>query len=212
LAYFEWPREKIAQVALHPDALGLANGQHLYEFRNLPLANEEKRRAICARLCKGISRLEDLPPQALERSGVVPLRISPRTPTETAFWVEKPTERFCLEADMFPETEGIEQLHRQASLIYRYENGQEERLRMGEELFHLLLELADGYQLGDVSTDDTFTRLSIFVQRLVQEDEQKLLAWTPIQDEVIYRVSASLEQTPDGPLQQMVITPLSSGD
>ena len=40
------------------------------------------------------------------------------------------------------------------------------------ELFHLLLELAEGYQLGDASTNDTFTNLSLFVQRLVREDER----------------------------------------
>ena len=43
---------------------------------------------------------------------------------------------------------------------------------MGAELFHLLLELSDGYQMGDVSTEDTFAHLSIFVQRLVREDDR----------------------------------------
>ncbi len=70
---------------------------------------------------------------------------------------------------------------------------------------------ADGYQLGDASTDDTFTHLSIFVQRLVREDEQTLLAWTPIQDEVIYQIASEIQQTANGPQQQMAITPLSPG-
>src|SRR5207244_5243492 len=120
--------------------------------------------------------LEELPAQARNRAGVVPLRVTPRTPTETAFWVEKPLSGFRLEVDLPLQAEGVERLHRQAFLVYRYRNNRdEEQLRLGAELFHLLLELADGYQLGDVSTDDTFAHLSIFVQRLVREDERELL-------------------------------------
>ena len=161
-------------------------------------------------MCAGISRLEDLPPQALDRPGVVPLRVTPRTPTETAFWVEKPLSAFRLEADLPPATEGVERLHRQAFLVYRYRNGTEERLRLGADLFHLLLELADGYQLGDVSTDDTFAHLSIFVQRLVREDERELLAWNPMQDEAIYQsIRAVITETDGGPQQRMIITPVA---
>jgi hypothetical protein len=139
------------------------------------------------------------------------LRITPRTPTETAFWVEKPLSAFHLEADI-PRNTSVDRLHCQASLIYRYRNGREEPLRLGAELFHLLLELGDGYQLGDVSTDDTFAHLSIFVQRLVREDGSEMLAWNPIQDELIYRVSARIEGTEEEPHQQMVLTSLKQGD
>ena len=188
-AFFEWTREDVKQVAGDADALDLARGQHLRPFRNLPLETDPVSRAtICERLCAGISRLEDLPPQALDRRAFVPLRITPRTPTETAFWVEKVLDAFRLETDLPPEAEGIERLHRQVHLIYRYRDGNEERLRMGAELFHLLLELADGYQLGDVSTDDTFANLSIFVQR-----RRKMSGsyWhEPMQDEVDFRVAA----------------------
>jgi hypothetical protein len=208
-AYFEWTEDDLDEVAQNRHALDLARGSHLRMFRELPLADDATLRRVCQQLCKGISRLEDLPPQALDRPEVVPLRITPRTPTETAFWVEKPLSAFRLEADLPPETEGVERLHRQASLIYRYRDGRsEERLRLGAELFHLLLELADGYQLGDVSTDDTFAHLSIFVQRLVREDERELLAWNPMQDETIYKVSAVLCATESGPQQRMVITRL----
>jgi hypothetical protein len=161
-------------------------------------------------LCRGISRLEDLPPEALKRSGLVPLRVTPRTPTETAFWVEKPLSAFRLQAELPVETEGVERLHRQAFLIYRYRNSHdEERLRFGAELFHLLLELAEGYQLGDVSTDDTFAHLSIFVQRLVREDERTLLAWNPMQDETIYQVSAEVRDTNSGIQQRMTVKPVA---
>jgi serine/threonine protein kinase len=207
-AFFEWTPEDSEQVAGDHDALDLARGRHLRLFRNLPLANEHELAEVCERLCKGISRLEDLPPQALDRLGVVPLRVTPRTPTETAFWVEKPLSAFWIEADLPPDTEGVERLHRQIFLAYSYRNGNAERLRLGAELFHLLLELAEGYQLGDVSTDDTFAHLSIFVQRLVREDEQELLVWNPMQDEAIYKVSATIRTTDGGPQQCVMITPL----
>lgn len=210
-AFFEWTPKDIEQIAGDRDVLDLARGRHLRLFRSLPLADERELAEVCERLCKGISRLEDLPPRALDRAGKVPLRVTPRTPTETAFWVEKPLNAFRLEASLPRDAEGVERLHRQALLIYRYRDGNEERLRLGAELFHLLLELADGYQLGDVSTDDTFAHLSIFVQRLVREDERELLAWNPMQDETIYQVNAAIRKTESGPQQRMVITPLVPG-
>ncbi|WP_029215046.1 protein kinase domain-containing protein [Kallotenue papyrolyticum] len=211
-AFFEWTRNDLEQVAGDPEALDLARGQHLRAFRNLALeADPQARAKLCEQLCAGISRLEDLPPQALDRQGVVPLRVTPRTPTETAFWVEKPLNAFRLEVDLPPEVEGMERLHRHVFLVYRYRTGEEERLRLGADLFHLLLELADGYQLGDVSTGDTFAHLSIFVQRLAREDERELLAWNPMQDETLYRVQAVIAEGADGPQQRLVISPLAAG-
>ena len=120
--------------------------------------------------------------------------------------MEKPLTNFRLEADLPAEAEGLDRLHRQAFLIYRYRDGREERLRLGADLFHLLLELSEGYQLGDVSTDDTFAHLSIFVQRLVREDDRRVLAWNPMQDEEIYEVSAKIaEGVGAGVQQQMII-------
>ena len=203
-AYFEWTEDNIAALAVDPHALGLAQARHYREFSNLPIA-EGDLDDLCRRLCKGIARLESLPPQALDRPGVVPLRITPRTPTETAFWVEKPLSNFRLEADLPAETEGLDRLHRQAFLIYRYRDGGKERLRLGADLFHLLLELSDGYQLGDVSTDDTFAHLSIFVQRLVREDDRTVLAWNPMQDEAIYEVSAKIVEGAGASVQQQMI-------
>lgn len=212
-AFFEWTVQDIQQVAEAEDALDLARGQHLRDFRDLPLVDDSKLVELCKRLCRGISRLEDLPPQALDQPNVISLRITPRTPTETAFWVEKPLNAFRLEADLRYGSDGIEILHRQAFLIYLYrDKNREERLRLGAQLFHLLLELEGGYQLGDVSSDDTFAHLSIFIQRLVREDEHELLAWSPMQDETIYGVKAILNGNAGTSIQQMIIAPRTFGE
>ena len=211
-AYIEWTEEQIEQVANDRNALDLARGQNLRLFRNLPLKlDAHEQSEICSRLCGGISRLEDLPPKAFERRDVVPLRITPRTPTETAFWIEKTFNNFRLEADLPPATDGVDRLHRHAFLIYRYRDGREDRLRLGAELFHLLLELSDGYQLGDISTDDTFAHLSIFVQRLVREDESEMMGWNPIQDESIYRISSVVEDGSSGAVQNMILSNTNAG-
>mgnify|MGYP001171525559 FL=1 len=208
-AFFEWLQQDIEQVAGDPDALGLAHGQHLRLFKELPFLTDEERKELCAKICTGISRLEDLPPKAFQRPNVVPLRITPRTPTETAFWVEKPFSSFRLHAGLPVDTGLVERLHRKVYLIYKYRDGREERLRMGAELFHLLLELSDGYQLGDVTTEDTFAHLSIFVQRLVREDERELFAWNPMKDDTIYRIFAETRYVDGEPQQKIIITPLS---
>ena len=207
-AYFEWPELEVKRLTGDPNALDLARGSHLREFLSLATNNDAGRqRELTVRLCAGISRLETLPPRALERPDAVPLRITPRTPTETAFWVEKPIDRFRLEVNRSDGSEGLDRLHRQAFLIYCYLDGREERLRLGAELFHLLLELSDGYQLGDVATDDTFAHLSIFVQRLVQEDHRRMLAWNPMQEDTIFEVSARIEDAVSGPRQRIKIAP-----
>lgn len=210
-AFFEWTHDEVTQIGRDPAALDLARGRHLRKFRDLPLSDEARRAEICRDLCKGISKLEDLPPKAFDRADVVPLRVTPRTPTETAFWVETPLSSFRLEPTLPPPSEGIERLHRQAVLVYRYRDGREELLRLGAELFHLLLELADGYQLGDVSTDDTFANLSIFVQRLVQEDASELFVWNPMADESIYRVAAEHREVAGARSQCLSIAPLTAG-
>lgn len=205
-AYFEWSPEDIKGLAADdPDALDLARGRHLRQFCDLAIADEGMRNDLTASLCRGISRLEALPPQALDRPGVVPLRIPPRTPTETEFWVEKQLSDFGLEADISGIGEGLDCLHRQVCLIYRYRNGSEERLRLGAELFHLLLALNDGYQLGDDSTDDTFAHLSIFVQRLVRDDHRQLCAWNPMRESMVYEVSAKSKDADSKPRQVLVM-------
>ncbi len=62
-ADFEWTETKLEQVTDQPNALGLAAGQSLQMFRDLPLVDKEEVKKLCAKLCAGISRLEDLPSQ-----------------------------------------------------------------------------------------------------------------------------------------------------
>ena len=207
-AYFEWTADDIKLLTGDSGALDLAKGQHLREFRNLSIVNDAgSREELTRRLCRGISRLQSLPPQALDRPGAVPLHVPPRTPTETEFWVEKRMADFRLEAEVPPAGRGLDRLHRQVFLIYSYRDGDgaEERLRLGAELFHLLLELSDGYQLGDDSTDDTFTQLSIFVQRLVREDHRQLYAWNPMRESTIHEVSAALKDPGSETRQTLVL-------
>ena len=208
-AWFEWSEAEVERLTGDRHALDLARGRHLREFRDLALSGGHSARdELTRKLCAGISRLQTLPPQALGRSGVVPLQITPRTPTETAFWVEKSAADFHLEADHRSGDEGLELLHRNAFLIYRYRNGRKESLRLGAELFHLLLDLSDGYQLGDVATDDTFAHLSIFVQRLVQEDHRRMLAWNPMREGTVFEVSAGIDKPEVGARQRMAIAPV----
>ena len=211
-AYFEWSEKNIeGQAPDDPHALDLARGRHLRQFRDLAIVSGGKAEELTMRLCRGISRLQALPPLALDRPGVVPLRIPPRTPTETEFWVEKPLSDFRLQAEVSGGGHGPDRLHRQVFLLYRYRNRHEERLRLGAELFHLLLELSDGYQLGDDSTDDTFAHLSIFVQRLVREDHRQLYAWNPMRESAVHEVAAKSMDTGSNPRQTLVMTPFEDG-
>jgi hypothetical protein len=92
-------------------------------------------------------------------------------------------------------------------LIYHYNNDHDtELLHLGLELFHVLLELARGYQLGDVSTDDNFAHLSLFVKRLLREDDHELFAWNPMQEAAVYRISGDVQEAVEGPFQPLVIS------
>ena len=210
-AWFEWTQAEIARATHDLDALGLAGGSHLRRFRDIAIADDDKKATLVVELCGGISRLESLPPLAFGRSGAVPLRVSPRTPTETALWIEKPVNGFRLEADIPDGEKYLGRLHRQAFLIYRYRDGREERLRLGADLFHLLLELNDGYQLGDVASDDTFAHLSIFVRRLVQEDYRRMFAWNPMREDTVFRIEAKIDDAGAEPRQRLSIASVERG-
>ena len=67
--------------------------------------------------------------------------------------------------------------------------------------------------MGDVSTDDTFAHLSIFIQRLVREDDRTVFAWNPMRDDAIFEVSAKLVKRDDADVrQQMIIRPRKTTD
>lgn len=182
-AYFEWADTEIERIGGTPMALTLAQGRHLETFIRAGTGTDEERKEICDALCEGIARLESLPPEA-HVPGQVPLKITPRTPTETAFWVNKPRERFSLHAALPKAPAGLEALHTHVVLAYRFEAGHVEQLAINAELFHLLMEIKEGYQLADARSDDVFANLSIFKQRLAQENSRNLFAWNPLMDRI----------------------------
>ena len=210
-AYFEGIERDLGEV-------GLAHGSHIKRFRDAPFLDDADVARLRTDLCKGIARLGELPAQALQREDiVVPLRIQPRTPTETAFWSEKAVSRFRLESEFGRPTaasgrQALDRLHRCVYLVYTYEDGREERLRMGAELFHRLLELGEGYQLGDSSTDDTFANLSIFLQRLLQENDKELAAWSPIREDVTYQIKGVTDMSVHASPRQRLIIEAHEGD
>ena len=157
------------------------------------MMNEQERQALCHDLCQGIARLEDLPEVVHTRSDGLPLRMTPRTPTDSAFWVLKPWVRFTLTAPLPPATLGLEVLHTHLVLTYRYAKDGEECLPIGLELFHLLLELKDGMQLSGIGQEGVFAHLEIFVQRLAQEDSRELWGWHPEASAGVMRLRVTLQ-------------------
>ncbi len=226
-AYFEWTDGKVrgVQGTEDPDggttalALGLAQGQHLAQFRNMPFLGKAQYRKLSVKLCRGIAKLATLPLHHVALD-VVPLPITPRTPTETAFWSEKPFKRFRLRSELRRPVSGEqdlllrpywERLHRYATLEYTGTNGTTEDLRLSYDLFHCLLEMADGYQFGDASADDVFANLSRFCQRLVREDDRVILAWNPVQDDETYRISVESVGSQEGVHQRLTIRRIDPG-
>jgi hypothetical protein len=182
----------------HPDAvIALADGWHLDRFRCAPLSSVDERAVLCRELCLGMARLEDLPPIAFDSKHLengAPLRITPRTPIESAFWVVKPWARFSLEVPLPQTTEGLEALHTHLRLVYRYANSDVEALMINLELFQRLLELKDGVQISGIAQEGVFANLKIFTQRLAREDARELYGWHPAEEDRIFRLRVELQQ------------------
>jgi serine/threonine protein kinase len=173
----------------------LADGRHLDRFRNAPLSSIEEQHILCRELCLGMARLEDLPPIAFDsryQESGAPLRITPRTPIESAFWVVKSWARFSLEAPLPDSAEGLEALHTHLRLIYRYGNGNMEALLINLELFQRLMELKSGVQISGIAQEGVFANLKIFTQRLAREDARELYGWHPAEEEQVFRLWVEL--------------------
>jgi serine/threonine protein kinase len=202
-AYFEWTKKEVERVGGSENALGLTKSQHLDKFLQVESGSDMQRQEICSQLCEGIARLEDLPEEAFDADkNSIPLKITPRTPTETAFWVSKPRDKFSLRSRIVRAVPGIETLHTHVILSYKFDNDHVEELVIGAELFNLLMELREGYQISDAQSDDTFANLSIFKQRLAQEGDRVLFAWNPANEKVM-KVEAAMI---DG-MQKLAIAP-----
>jgi hypothetical protein len=209
-AWFEWSLSDVQAIAGNPQMLSLYRGERLRLFRDVAGMTADGRHELCQHICDGISRLEQLPRVVQERATelrVVPLKILPRTPVETTFWVEKPMDRFHLEAVRVASDAAIEWLPNELRLTYRSPDGRCESLRMGSDLFSLLLDLHDGYQLTDSSSDDVFANLAIFMRRLAQEDEREIFAWSPADDAVINHVAVKFANN----VQQLTLRAMAPG-
>lgn len=207
-AYFEWTDEDFRRVTGDAQPIDLRGATHLDTFQRVAIGTEAEIVETRDRICEGIARLEDLPPQAFSPHGW-PVRITPRTPTETSFWVRKPRDRFHLRPHLPHAAPGLDVLHTHVILTYRFAAGaeqHEESLLINATLFELLLEIGTGYQLSDARSDDLFANLAIFKQRLAHEDEHTLYAWNPLDDRV-FRIDA---QMADG-VRKLVLTPEEGG-
>jgi hypothetical protein len=186
-AYFEGlgneydSNETLAQI------IDIYHGKHIEKFLKVSTGTPDEVSTICEELCEGIARLEELPDNAFIK-GQIPLRVTPRTPTETIFWVNKPQSSFILQPQQIVLNESIDFLHNQVVIKYKFENGHFEELAIGADLFQLLMDVRDGYQLSGRSYDDIFANLSIFKQRLAQEEETVLFAFNPM-DENVFKIA-----------------------
>ena len=187
-AFLTWSRDQVAAVGGDDHALSLRDGRRAHEFRAFPLFSEDEQLLIKQRLCRGLSRLEALPDLAYHDPASVPIRLQPRTPTETAFWIKKLASRFSLSAERFQAISGLETLHRFLVLRYDHNHGGSEELLVPLELYSLLMDLADGVQILDAFSDDVFANLGVFTSRLAQEDERSLNAWNPIESDVVRQI------------------------
>ncbi len=213
-AYFGWSEAEHEAAGVGRERIGLHDGEHLSQFRRVGAMGDAGRREVCGRLLAGISRLEDLPPIALADARDVVLKVTPRTPIESRFWVKLPADRFTLGPDeagaaASGPAAAMQTLHTHLVLAYRHPGPGRapERLRIGSELFALLLELAEGRQVSDVASDAAFAHLSIFTQRLAQEEQRGVFAWTPIDGERVYRIEPQRVHE----VQRLTLTPLETG-
>lgn len=192
-AFFECSQKEIEKVKSDESYFGLSQGNNLNEFGKVPLMSQEENERLCRKICKGIAKLEDLPMVAFKNDDGIPLKIIPRTPTESALWVIKSFLRFKLKAKIDSTIKGLEVMHTHLILTYSYESGGEEELLLGLELFHILAELSEGVQLSDAASEDVFANLTIFTQRLAQENCRELNAWNPIEERSVFKIKAVLK-------------------
>jgi serine/threonine protein kinase len=212
-AYFEATDDELKKMARSEGALPLFCGAHYGEFARVGEMDKHEMFALVRKLCAGIAQLETLPNIVLNRldAGMVPLKILPRTPIESVFWVEKKLERFSLRAETPHTSEPIDWLPNRAALEYEYGDGRRETLWMSSALFALLLEVADGNRLMGEASRDTFANLSIFTQRLAEEQATELFAWEPTKDRAVHRIWIDRSEVAGGGRQLLRLEEVSRG-
>ncbi|CAK0764353.1 conserved hypothetical protein [Gammaproteobacteria bacterium] len=172
------------------NAVFLVNGKHLALFRDFSFRSESEQKLLCQNLCLGIAKRKPLPFLAFKEQNLrrgVPLPLTPRTKTETKFWVIKPWERFFLRAPKPFLADGLEVLPTQLQLCYQYVKGGEEVLNLSLDLFSLLLDLKEGVQFSG-GQESVFAHLEVFTQRLSQEDASEMYGHHPIEEDSWFRL------------------------
>jgi serine/threonine protein kinase len=201
-AYFRWDvKDREVKKLPFEGTMHLYGMSHFESFSRFESLEEEKKAEVCERVCKGLARLGQLPQIAEDRKDFLPIKVIPRTPTESILWSEEPLSRFRLEAEKFQSQDELEALHRVLKLIHKDEFGHEESLKLSARLFSQLLELADGEQLLGAQTDDVFANLSVYTQRLGNGRDDKFFAWNPRTPNDVFQVR--IDRT--GPRQTIVI-------
>ena len=168
----------------------LVNGKHLALFRDFSFRSESEQKLLCRNLCLGIAKRKPLPLLAFKEQNLqrgVPLPLTPRTKTETKFWVIKPWDRFFLRAPKPFLADGLEVLPTQLQLCYQYVKGGEEILNLSLDLFSLLLDLKEGVQFSG-GQESVFAHLEVFTQRLSQEDASEMYGHHPIEEDSWFRL------------------------
>ena len=201
-----------------PDADGqptvsLVGSRSQRRFRDIAAMDEDRRQELLADLCEGLARIEDLPEQAFRlarKRGQVPIRISPRTPTETILWTATKLDRFRVEAGtQTANADLFDQLHTEVRLSYDPADGRPvATLTMGLGLFDILLSAQSGAKLTSALQEGQKDHLSVFSERLAQEGAREVLAWHPSRPDDVFRVRAEHR----GDRQVITLAPLTEGD
>jgi|GEM_PF-257500 len=162
----------------------LVGGRNQARFRQVVAMDDADRAILVAELCGGIARLEDLPTRAFafaDDRGEVPIRISPRTPTETILWTTKPLDRFRIKVQATDPAESLfDQLHTCIALVYQSDGETAvTELLIDLALFDVLLQAREGKQLTGTLQAGVFANLGVFSERLAQEGSREVLGWHP---------------------------------
>ncbi len=179
--------DEILKIKGDNNYFGINKAKHFENFLNFPLLTENERLKIKVKILTGISKINFLPSKAYENQSYIPFKVNQRTPTETVFWVNKEISYFKLEENQIYKSFKHQSILHNFLVLY-YSNDINEKLLINYELYFYLLELESGTQLPSEITYDIFSNLSIFVDRITEEDSSEMISWTPLNEDNIYTI------------------------